>query len=1340
MVIFKIKPSNFLAISLLLISLKVFAQVKTTSLSINYSSFTTIDGYPQGIVTDLHQDKSGFLWIGTADGLFRYDGYEFKEYRADLEDKNTIPSNTITAVITDKTDDLWLGTESNGLSKLERKTGQFKHYYADVEDIGTIPDNNIRSLCLGPNGKIWAGTRSNGLFSLDVETDSIRHYLPLIDESNSLSSKTITSICNTKNGTLWVGTNQGINLIDPNTGKVEKPAKSNLSNPYIHTIYEDPNGIIWVGTDNGLNMWKPAARTFERIGAKELSNQEVKSISIGPDQRLWIGTAKGLNALDLETKEIEVFLKKEEFLSVDKVENLLLDQQNLLWIGTWGGPLNRVDYNKQLFQYWGADENDPNALSSGRIKSVFRTQDQILWVGTNYDGLNRIDLKTGVNQVFNTENGLSHNTVYCIWADEQGAWIGTSKGLNYYDAASGDIYQYTSLNSPLTNDLIWAVKKDQYGHLWIGTDDGLAVLKSYQAGSPLSLESFYHDPNNKNSLSVSSVRSLYVDHANNLWIGTSTGGLNYYDRQKAIFTHYTYSPDDPKGIPGDYIFFINEDHENNIWVGTSKGASRFNRQTQVFEHLTEKDGLPNNFVFSIFEDSANFLWMSTNRGLFRYEPSTQQYKIFEQTDGLQDNEFNQGAAFQDSLDGTLFFGGINGLNAVDPNTLQMNEFVPPVVFTDLEYYNQSSNGEVIKVDNFSGQEPLKLTYKENIIRIKFAALNFIQPEKNKYQYQLKGFSNQWFDLKNTHEVVFTDLDPKKYTLKVKAANNDGKWNDEAISLPLTITPPLSRTTLAYVLYVLLGILFLQVVYQFFLSRRLSIAENQQLQEMDQLKTKFFTNIAHDFKSPLTVILSTIKSLPPDNRTRILVERSGKSLLDLINQMLELRKLESNKLSLRLIQGDVIECIRHTFESFQEIGKEQNVKLHLISNEARLQMDFDEEKLSRIIANLLSNAIKYNKADGNVYLLVDQIKKETTDYLSIRVKDTGIGIAPEEIPQVFNRFYQINPAIVEGVKSGSGVGLALTKELVQFLGGTIQVKSKLGVGSEFTVFVPIYNIAPMTNLNSALSIENIGQIPANLASEMQSKASTNSSDKMRLLLIEDHQDIAEVLLQLLSPYYAVELARDGAAGIAIAQAQIPDIIISDVMMPKKDGYEVLKILKTDEKTLHIPIIMLTVKSGLDSRIEGLQKGADAYISKPFSNTELLVQVENLLANRIKLQHYYQQNLIDEQTNSNLIEEDPFVVRAKEILLENISDEGFRIPQLTRAMGVSRTQLHNKLKAITGQSTSHFINTIRLKKGREMLLQSDLTISEIAYEVGFRDPNYFSGLYKDFFSQTPTETRK
>ncbi|MEM6379743.1 MAG: hybrid sensor histidine kinase/response regulator transcription factor, partial [Bacteroidota bacterium] len=719
---------------------------------------------------------------------------------------------------------------------------------------------------------------------------------------------------------------------------------------------------------------------------------------------------------------------------------------------------------------------------------------------------------------------------------------------------------------------------------------------------------------------------------------------------------------------------------------------------------------------------------------------TRQYKIFKQIDGLQDNEFNQGAAFQDTLTGTLFFGGINGLNAVEPNDLQLNEFVPPVVFTDLEYYNQSSNGEAIVVDNFSGQEPLKLTYKENIIRIKFAAMNFIQPEKNQYQYQLKGFSNQWFDLKNTHEVIFTDLDSKKYTLNVNAANNDGKWNEKALSLPLTITPPLSKTTLAYILYGLLIILLLQVIYQFFLSRRLRIAENQQLQEMDQLKTKFFTNIAHDFKSPLTVILSTIKSLPPNNRTRILVERSGKSLLDLINQMLELRKLESNKLSLRLIQGDAIECIRYTFESFQEIGREQNVKLHFIASEPQLLMDFDEEKLSRVVSNLFSNAIKYNKAEGNVYLLLDQIEKEEGDYLSIRVKDTGIGIASVDIDQIFNRFYQINPAVVEGVKSGSGVGLALTRELVHFLGGTILVKSKLGIGSEFTVLLPVKNQAQKTAFTPAKSQVKVGLIPSVPTASIEGISSTQSLDKKRLLLIEDHRDIAEVLIQLLSPYYAVELAPDGEAGIAIAQAQIPDLIISDVMMPKKDGYEVLKVLKTDEKTLHIPIILLTAKSGLDSRIEGLQKGADAYIGKPFSNTELLAQVENLLANRIKLQRFYQQNLIAEHQDATLVEEDPFIARAKDILLENISDEGFRIPQLTKAMGVSRTQLHNKLKAITGKSTSHFINAIRLQKGREMLLKSNLTISEIAYEVGFRDPNYFSGRYKDFFNQTPTETRK
>lgn len=1341
----QLKHTFYLLFHLFISGHSLSAQSDTSLHSISFTKFTSVNGYPQGIVTDLHQDSLGFIWIATADGLFRFDGYDFKEYRTALEDENTIRGNTVTQVITDKADNLWISVQGNGLSQLDRKTGQFKHYYASEQATHSIPDNSIWQLCLGPDGHIWAGTRSNGLFRLNPETDDIDHFLPLIDESNSLWSKRINCIYKALDGTLWVGTDQGVNIIQAQAENIQRlTATKTLSNPSVRSIYEAPNGQVWVGTADGLNLWNPKTEIFERVGESGLSHQGINSISIGPDQRLWVGTDKGLNAIDLESNNIEVFQKgvaSESIYSVDRVGQLLLDQQNLLWVGTWRGALSRVEYRKKMFGYWGADSTDSQALSSGNIKSIFQTQDQVLWVGTNFDGLNRIDRKTGVNRVFNTENGLSHNTVYSIWADAEGAWIGTSNGLNYYHEATGRFYHYYTHNSPLPNNLIWSLKKDKSGHLWIGTSDGLAVLKTYEIGRDLDLELFFHDPNNQSSLSMSSIRSLYVDAANDVWIGTSEGGLNHYNRKKATFERYKYAPDAPDGIPEDYVFFIHEDHNRNIWVGTSKGASRLDRETQKFTHLTEKDGLPNNYVFSIFEDEEHALWMSTNRGLFWYDPQTEKFKTYEKTDGLQDNEFNQGAAHQDLNTGALFFGGINGLNEVRPKLIELNEFVPPVVFTGLEYYNNKSKGSPIRIEHFIGQSPVELSYRENIIRIEFAALNFIQSNKNQYQYQLKGFSNQWFDLKNNHEVVFTNLDYKKYKLNVKASNNDGIWCEQPASLDLIIKPPIMLTTAAYILYGLFFILSLVVIYRFILSRRLSLAKNRQLQAIDELKTKFFTNIAHDFKSPLTVILSAVRNLPAHSRTRILVERSSKSLLDLINQMLELRKLESNKLPLRFIHGDVVECIRYTYENFQKIGEEQEVKLHFISSEAQMIMDYDEEKLTRILSNLISNAIKYNQAQGNVYLLLDQLNEVgQPPYLSIRVMDTGIGIGEKDLDQIFNRFYQIKPTEAEGTKAGSGVGLALTQELVQLLGGSIQVKSKLGQGSEFTVLLPIKNqavTAAVTHVPRSPITE-----PSFLSDEvLSSSPPLEGVEKNRLLLIEDHQDIAEVLIQLLQSYYQVQWAKDGAEGIELAQTEIPDLIISDVMMPKKDGYEVLSTLKNDEKTLHIPIVLLTAKSGVDSRIVGLQKGADAYIGKPFSNTELLVQVENLLDNRTKLQHYYRASLIqDTPVTEAIIEEDPFVARARKILLENLADESFRIPELTRAMGVSRTQLHNKLKGITGKSASHFMNAIRLRKGRELLLASDLTIAEIAYSVGFKDPNYFSGLYKELFKETPSRTRK
>jgi len=839
---------------------------------------------------------------------------------------------------------------------------------------------------------------------------------------------------------------------------------------------------------------------------------------------------------------------------------------------------------------------------------------------------------------------------------------------------------------------------------------------------------------------------LWKDAESTIWIFGFEGLVKATpsDAGGYQFEYFVNNPKDRTSLSSNTVLSAADDPlENNryLWLGTNAGLNRLDKKTGVFKQYSIAQGLPDNVVYGVLaentpKDSAKpgFIWLSTNKGLCRFDVRAETTKNFTAADGLQDNEFNS-SSYLKTRNGTLIFGGVKGLTVFHPDSLRFNPFIPQTRIVGLHVNNH--------LYDISGQSSITLTHDQNLLTFDFAALEFTNPAQNLYRYQLVGVDKDWIALGNKNNIQFANLSPGTYTFKVMGSNNAGVWSEQPAELRFTIRSPWWASWWAWLLY--LGILAAGAwrYYQYLLNRRLSEQEKLRLKELDDFKTRFFTNITHEFRTPLTVMLGMSEQLAKDEtddpkRNKLgLIKRSGENLLRLINQILDLAKLESNTLQMNYIQGDILTFIHYVTESLHSLANAQNLMLRVESEQSKIVIDYDPERFLQIIHNLLSNAIKFTPSGGKVVIRAD-VKGQ---WLHVSVTDSGAGIPPEELPHLFERFFQARNQ--EHAKAGgTGIGLSLTRELVKAMGGEISVESSVGVGSTFLVRLPITN-------NSAL-VTSGSNIKMDIRKPSLAKPQiTHSEEPMQshpltaptVLLVEDNPDVVEYLSACLKEHYYLEFAYNGQAGIDMALENVPDIIVSDVMMPYKDGFEVLENLKNDERTSHIPIILLTAKADIQSRLTGLRKGADAYLSKPFHQEELLATLENLLESRRKLQAKYQQNVLSSTAPAVLEpdQEDSFLLKVRAVVEKNLSDADFEMPQLERALVMSRSQIFRKIKALTGKSPSLFIRSIRLHHGKQMLLSTTLTVSEIAYEVGFTSLNYFSDAFFEEFGERPMKAR-
>lgn len=1325
-------------------------------------------------ITAITQDHDGFMWMATSlHGLIRYDGYQFEVYNNILGDSISIENRvTLESLYVDYTGALWVGT-SSGLSRYESNCDCFFPYTADLNPL--ISSGGIASITEDSAHNLWIGVQEGGLFRYDRENDTFTRFLADSTDSTAVANEIVQVLLADRHNNIWIGTGYGLSSnisglfrFNPSTGKSKRflhdPNNSNsLIDNRISALLEDREGRIWIGTyQNGLHYYDPEEEHFERMVYDPAYPNRFHP---PPGEKAWRTSA---------------------FIKI-----LHQDQSGGFWVGNCGGGLNYFAPNTNQVSYFGHDPTQPNGITNDKLWSFCEDRSGQLWLGNlTQGGLHKLNPSLRKITRYSESNNLNLKRIRQSKQDPEQILLGTyHSGLQEMDIKTGKIkpfYPTAMKDARMNTDLVQEVYEDTNGGLWVGFgsgyfefdkikgesgDGGLAYLNQ-QNGT----FKFYHIPR-KDSVEAfhNTVYRISEDRSDFMWLATGKGGLFRFDKTKELFKRY-YLPGKNEQPKNDEVYLIEvdsegtlwvgdfaedgalfhydeekdlfipflrgyqpiclyEDSSHHIWLGTNKqGLLHFNADKTHFDQKRRADGLASDHISAILEGPVGIYWVATDKGIVKYERETDQ---FTQT-GLPRQEFNISSLKTDN--GQLFFGGRSVLVSFFPDQVKGN-LIPP----EIKLRHLNINGERYNLQKHQPGNAAKiiLSHGQNDLSFEYTALHYSNPSKNQYRYRLEPYDQDWIEAGTQRTVRYPKLDPGAYNFRVTGASDNEVWNEEGISVPFLIRRAWWTRWWAYLLYFTTFSLIAYRFYSFRLSKTLAVQESKRLLEINQLKTNLYNNITHEFRTPLTVILGMTENLQVETREQQLnkfeqplkmIERNGQNLLHLVNEMLDLAKIDTGNLQLDLQQADIIPYIKYLGESFHSLAVDKGINLHLYTDEQALVMDYDADKLAIIISNLLSNAIKFTPKEGKVDVHFESIDVAGVSYFSIHVKDNGIGIAAEEIPYIFDRFYQAEHTTVRRYR-GTGIGLALTKELIALMKGTIQLKSEAGQGSEFIVQLPIHR--------NALSTEN----PVNLGLPIHTKRDSENhfreglsdgiTDLPLVLIIEDQLDVAHYIGTCLQGKYQYLHAANGQRGIEMAFEKIPDLIISDVMMPDKDGFEVCATLKADERTNHIPIILLTARETKQDRLAGLARGADAYLTKPFEKEELWIRLHQLFELRIRLQRKYSEQLL---TDTFVPQEDLFISKTKAIILAKMENENFSLNELAEELHLSRSQVYRKIKAVTGISTSIFIRSIRLQEARKLLLSSPLTISEIAYQVGFKTPVYFSQIFKQTFGKSPSDIRK
>ena len=1327
------------------------------------------------------------MWFGTASGLDRYDGYTFKVFKHDGNNKNSVSDDYINKIFEGPDKKLWILTRS-GYCFYDPETEQFNRDMPSLLRSLKLPAYPyVSKIVRSGSADFWFLIPDSGIYRYNAISKQTKHYNHHVNSIPSLYSGSITDITTDAKDNIWIVYSKGVvEMFDVKRSKISyhtdvfSKATNNKDGYYSLTV--DRDNDLWFYTlyaESGIFYYRPSTGALRHIdkesaGAK-LNAKVINNIIQTDDGLIWIATDHGgINILDKKTFKIAYLLNREDDPTSLKQNSVALYKDNLgiIWAGTFKKGVSYYHKNIIRFPLYRHFASDPGSLSFNDVYKFIEDKHGNLWIGTNGGGLIYFNRKTGRFTQYKHDpgnvNSLSNDIILDLCVDQdQKLWIGTYfGGLDSFDGTTFTHYKHDDkLTTSIADDRVWSILEDSSHRLWIGTFAG--GLEIFDRSKKI----FYH-PFKQRDIRSPMITAMFEDKRGNIWTGGYLGVDVILKNGKGV-THYISNGSDANNLVDNNVNSINEDSRGLMWIATSGGLSVFNPKTNIFTSLTKKNGLPANSVSKTLEDTKGTMWVSTSNGLSHITLTPKgngfnfHFANFDETDGLQGREFNMNSALK-TRRGELIFGGVDGFNIFDPANLEFNTNKPQLIFTDFQLFNKSVsaneaiNNHVVLSKAMSLTQNIILNHSENVFSIEFAALDFFNPGKIKYQYTLEGFDKGWVNADNrTRKANYTNLDGGNYVFRVRASNSEGVWNPNYISLRIKVLPPFWKSTLAYVIYlvVCLGILLLirqrgirKIKRQFEAEKekqeaKLIIEQERQevkrMQELDQLKTKFLTNVSHEFRTPLSLIMAPVDKMltradQEQKQQLSMIRKNARRLLNLVNQLLDFRKMEVQELKLHSKPGDIVKFISEISMSFTDIAEEKDIAFVFDATVDLLFTSFDHDKIERILFNLISNAFKFTQAGGQVSVLLNMDKQSDSDaVLEIKVIDTGIGIPVEKQNKIFERFFQHD--IPESmINQGSGIGLAITREFVKMHGGEITVESEPDHGSCFIIKLPlmIYDGAVVEMpVEDEVDSESPNDV---INSESKVVSKQQCTNKMPVvLLVEDNDDFRFYLKDNLKDIFFLIEASNGREGWQKALSQHPDIIVSDISMPEMTGIELCKKLKNDKRTSHIPVVLLTALTGEAEQVKGLEIGANDYMTKPFNFEILLSKIKNILTLRDTYKRTYKKQMDVQLQEIPLPNEDEKLLRSIVEYIElNILNDSLSVEELSRKMNMSRGSLYSKVLMLTGKSPVEFIRSIRLKKAVYLLENSQMTISQICYEVGFNTPKYFTKLFKEEYNMLPS----
>ena len=1298
---------------------------------------TTKDGLPQSFVSGLVQDDDGFVWVGTRNGLARYDGSRFKVFHHRNQDTTTLTSNVIIALRKDTHNQIWIEHESGDIDVMNPETeiisrvtarALFRSQPGPMARRGWLPDTK---------GNLWGIKRSHGLVVYNWNQQTVSHYT---HRSHGLPSDTIRGLLEDRKRQIWVVSQRSISRFDPHTERfrhipIPFPLDFNTyldSDAEIIAVHERKNGEIMLGDRKQLIFFQPDRRTFRTVPLEFYPGQGIRRIQTGPDGNEYLESEGRVYRY---SDEAGLKLVGETRLTAFRdAQSLLIDRSGLIWLGTNAAGIHQIDLKAPSFE--------SNAYTTAFHQDVLQQRFGI-----------------ALNQLVNwplTDHQFIFSSYFfrSAYDANRHLWIALRDRVFQYDATRNrwislppvpQIQSSTNLTLGIRglhfapNGTLWTVAHngriasfDRAGQKWTELIPASKAQQWVGQTTPV---------------------DLLADQTS-LWLTTASEGLWAVDLPTRQFRHIRQQTH-PAALPTNLLLGLVPDptRPDLLWIGSYEGLICLNKKTLKSQFFSTEEGLPDNTIYSIVPDKAGYLWLSTNKGLCRFHPVTHQIRKFQTADGLPGDEFNRFHHLQ-LPDGRLAFGGTDGWTLFDPTTVKDDNYQPPVAFTNLSINNTpvSYGSTVLLTAPLNRLTELVLPFDQNSLTFELAGLEFNQPQKLLYRYQLEGYDDNWIQAGHSSVINYTKLPPGQYVLKINATNMTGQWSRQIRTLPVIIKPPFWQTWWAYGFYGLLLSGLIRAYIHYRLNRErlrqevvLKEKEAEHLKANAEWQTRFFTNITHEFRTPLTLIINPLErlleqpALPQKNQLRqqhVVIHRNARRLLRLINQLLDVSKLEAGQLTLVESRGNVATFFRELVDSFRPTIEKKGLHFEYDSTGFTADYLFDAEKFEIIGYNLLSNALKFTPQGGSVRVAWMEETAGEKPQLRLRVADTGIGIPAKQLPHIFDRFFQghESPTSLGG---GTGIGLFLVNELTKLLGGQVAVESQPGQGTTFTVTLPLHEAPHPSETVKSFSLHPSKSYMDSVP-ELPVVANANAPV---MLVVEDNDELRHFIAQELSGTYRILTAVDGQEGWETVLRELPDLVISDIMMPLVDGYTLVQRIKNTPLTAHIAVILLTARTLSDSRIKGLSAGANDYLTKPFHLPELQLRIANLLRHQQQLRQYWQQQVKQPDpvgfpaSPDGPSTEDPFLLELYQVLDQELSNSAFTVEPLAEALAVSPRTLHRKITALTGMNTGELIRSYRLRKAAR-LLEEGSSVSEAAEKVGFEGLSYFSKQFKAQFAVSPS----